>query len=118
MIFMSLMFIMMILFISMILIFINYLLSKKENQDREKISSFECGFDVLSSSRLPFSIHFFMIAILFLVFDVEVVFLIPLINSFIYLNLFEWIYMSLIILLILYWGLEFEKFEGSLKWVL
>nr|YP_010584114.1 NADH dehydrogenase subunit 3 [Aphidius colemani]UZT28759.1 NADH dehydrogenase subunit 3 [Aphidius colemani] len=115
--FLSLLFIILVIFVSMILIFLNYLMSKKEFLDREKVSSFECGFDVLSSSRLPFSIHFFMISILFLVFDVEVVFLIPLINSFLNLNLFEWMFMSLMVLMILYWGLEFEKFEGSLSWI-
>lgn len=94
------------------------MISKKQDFDREKISSFECGFDPFISSRLPFSIHFFIIAILFLVFDIEVVFLIPLINSFVFLNLNEWLYISLFILIILYWGLEFEKHEGSLKWIL
>nr|YP_010600862.1 NADH dehydrogenase subunit 3 [Binodoxys communis]WAL07393.1 NADH dehydrogenase subunit 3 [Binodoxys communis] len=111
-------FIILVLIISMVLVFLNFLISKKQDFDREKISSFECGFDPFMSSRLPFSIHFFMIAILFLVFDIEVVFLIPLINSFIFLNLNEWLFMSLLILMILYWGLEFEKYEGSLKWIL
>jgi len=43
----------------------------------EGISSFECGFGVMSGSRVRFSLHFFLIGIVFLIFDVEVVLIIP-----------------------------------------
>nr|ACY09441.1 NADH dehydrogenase subunit 3 [Diachasmimorpha longicaudata] len=105
------------LFICVILMVLNFFISKKSILDREKSSSFECGFDSLSLSRLPFSIHFYLIGILFLVFDIEVIFLLPMINLFKILNFYIWVYLSLIILMILYLGLEFEKFEGSLKWI-
>nr|AHA52445.1 NADH dehydrogenase subunit 3 [Histeromerus sp. QL-2013] len=110
------MMVILIVLISFIMMLINLLISKKSILDREKMSSFECGFDPLSSSRLPFSIHFYMIAILFLIFDVEVVFLFPIVNSMEILNYNEWYYISMMILFILYLGLEFEKKEGSLKW--
>nr|AHA52577.1 NADH dehydrogenase subunit 3 [Triraphis sp. QL-2013] len=105
-----------IIIISFFLLMLNFFFSKKSFLDREKSSSFECGFDPMVSSRLPFSINFYLIGILFLIFDVEIVFLFPFINLINLLSIFDWIFVSFLILLILYLGLEFEKREGSLKW--
>lgn len=95
---------------------LNFLLSKKKRIIREKGRAFECGFEPFVSSRLPFSIHFYLIGILFLIFDVEIVLLFPLINSLNLLNYYNWIFSRLIVLIILIVGLEYEKNEGSLKW--
>nr|AHA52481.1 NADH dehydrogenase subunit 3 [Capitonius sp. QL-2013] len=115
----SIILIMMINFIiSFILIFLNYLISKKMFLIREKNSSFECGYEPFESSRLPFSIHFYLIGVLFLIFDVEIILLIPIMISLKFVNYYNWLYCSFFILMILFLGLEYEKKEGSLKWLI
>jgi NADH-ubiquinone oxidoreductase chain 3 len=60
------------------LIFINSTIAKKTSIDREKPSPFECGFDPNYTSRLPFSLRFYLIAVIFLIFDVEITLILPL----------------------------------------
>nr|YP_010004086.1 NADH dehydrogenase subunit 3 [Gryposmylus pennyi]QNR01166.1 NADH dehydrogenase subunit 3 [Gryposmylus pennyi] len=105
-----------IMLISFITMFISSILSKKSFCDREKNSPFECGFDPKSSARLPFSLHFFLIAIIFLIFDVEIALLLPMILIMNYSNMFSWLLVSIFFILILLIGLYHEWNQGALNW--
>nr|YP_009171754.1 NADH dehydrogenase subunit 3 [Tetragnatha nitens]AKG65086.1 NADH dehydrogenase subunit 3 [Tetragnatha nitens] len=87
-----------------------YLMSFSKNNDIEKVSVYECGFDSSSLSRVMFSYRFFLISILFLVFDVEVVLLIPF-TFFIGGN------NEMLFIFILMVGLVYELMYGSLDWL-
>uniref|UniRef100_UPI0030FE452F NADH dehydrogenase subunit 3 n=1 Tax=Phyllodoce medipapillata TaxID=868040 RepID=UPI0030FE452F len=91
-------------------------LSMNSYKDREKSSPFECGFDPKGSARVPFSMRFFVLAVIFLVFDIEIALLMPL-PLMMSGNLFvEILFGVLIFLLILILGLVHEWREGSLDW--
>ncbi len=48
-----------------------------KNPDAEKVSTYECGFEAFDDARMKFDVKFYLVAILFIVFDLEVVFLFP-----------------------------------------
>nr|YP_004021884.1 NADH dehydrogenase subunit 3 [Exorista sorbillans]ADO85315.1 NADH dehydrogenase subunit 3 [Exorista sorbillans] len=105
-----------ILLISVMVMFLASLLSKKTLVDREKSSPFECGFDPKSSSRLPFSLRFFLITIIFLIFDVEIALILPIILIIKFSNLMIWTITSITFILILLLGLYHEWNQGMLNW--
>ena len=68
------------LFIALILsvgfIILNFIFSPK-NPDPEKLSAYECGFEPFEDSRMEFDVRFYLVAILFIIFDLEIAFLFP-----------------------------------------
>nr|QUB01620.1 NADH dehydrogenase subunit 3 [Batocera lineolata] len=105
-----------ILMINLLLIIILNLISKKTFSDREKSSPFECGFDPKNSARMPFSLQFFLIAVIFLIFDVEITLLFPLILTLKLSNIFSYSLISLFFIMILLIGLYHEWNQGALDW--
>nr|AGU69013.1 NADH dehydrogenase subunit 3 [Ptilinopus porphyreus]AGU69015.1 NADH dehydrogenase subunit 3 [Ptilinopus leclancheri] len=84
--------------------------------DSEKLSPYECGFDPLGSARLPFSIRFFLVAILFLLFDLEIALLLPLPwASQLQFPITTLTWASILILLLTL-GLVYEWMQGGLEW--
>lgn len=84
--------------------------------DREKSSPFECGFDPIDSSRIPFSIRFFLITIIFLIFDVEIALILPIVLTFKSCSVASWIVTRIIFIAILLIGLFHEWNQGALNW--
>nr|YP_009484293.1 NADH dehydrogenase subunit 3 [Callipogon relictus]AVR43549.1 NADH dehydrogenase subunit 3 [Callipogon relictus]WDD39338.1 NADH dehydrogenase subunit 3 [Callipogon relictus] len=106
----------MILMISAALVLILNLISKKTFIDREKSSPFECGFDPKTQARLPFSLQFFLIAVIFLIFDVEITLLLPMIKTMMTSSMFSYTLSVLFFLLVLLIGLLHEWNQGALDW--
>lgn len=92
----------------------SYILSEK-SPDKEKVSVYECGFDPFHNPGEPFSIRFFLIAILFLVFDLEISYLFPWSNSTFIINGKGQILIALFILVLIL-GLIYEWVKGGLDW--
>ena len=100
--------------VPVVILIIAAFLSAAARKDLEKLSPFECGFDPKKSARQPFSLRFFLLAVVFLVFDIEIVLLIPLISIRNQTPLT--IVAVLAFLLVLLAGLLHEWNEGSLNW--
>nr|ALO77430.1 NADH deshydrogenase subunit 3 [Attagenus hottentotus] len=105
-----------IMMISTIMMIAASTLAKKTFIDREKSSPFECGFDPSTSARLPFSLQFFLIAVIFLIFDVEITLLIPLTLTMKMMNPTMFLAITSVFLIILLMGLYHEWNQGALTW--
>nr|YP_010879018.1 NADH dehydrogenase subunit 3 [Batracomorphus nigromarginattus]WHE42670.1 NADH dehydrogenase subunit 3 [Batracomorphus nigromarginattus] len=106
---------MMILFLMILVMIILFIFKKKKN-NLNKMSPFECGFNSMTSKRIPFSIHFFSICMLFLIFDIEVIIIMPLIMSMKFSMMKYWMMTSISLIIILIMGLYHEWKNGMLKW--
>jgi len=87
----------------------------KQNPDSEKLSPYECGFEPFDDARSRFDVRFYLVAILFIIFDLEVAFLFPWAVSLADIGLFG--FWSMILFLgILTIGFIYEWKKGALEW--
>nr|QAB05917.1 NADH dehydrogenase subunit 3 [Ixodes holocyclus]QAB05930.1 NADH dehydrogenase subunit 3 [Ixodes holocyclus] len=101
--------------IPFVIMIISMILSKNKFMDKEKLSPFECGFDPFSISRMSFSLKFFMIAIIFLIFDIEIILILPF--PFILSKKIIFPITITIIMIIILLGLLYEWNKGMLEWM-
>ena len=106
------------LFISLLLsigfIIINYIASPS-NPDPEKLSAYECGFEAFDNARIEFDVRFYLVAILFIIFDLEIAFLFPWAISLGNIGLLGF-YSMMTFLFILTVGFVYEWKKGALEW--
>ena len=95
-------------------IILNFLFSPK-NPDPEKLSAYECGFEAFGDSRMEFDVRFYLVAILFIIFDLEIAFLFPWAISLGHLGALGF-WSMMIFLFVLTVGFVYEWKKGALDW--
>ena len=103
---------------SLILGFIIFSLSyfiSVQNPDSEKMSAYECGFEPFEDARNKFDVRFYIVAILFIIFDIEVVYLFPWSVS-LYATEFQGFWAMMFFLIILTLGFIYEIVKKALDW--
>ena len=95
-------------------IVLNFLFSPK-NPDPEKLSAYECGFEAFGDSRMKFDVRFYLVAILFIIFDLEIAFLFPWAISLGKIGALGF-WSMMIFLFILTIGFIYEWKKGALDW--
>ncbi len=100
--------------LSVTFIVINFIFSPKK-PDPEKLSAYECGFEPFNDSRMEFDIRFYLVAILFIIFDLEIAFLFPWAVSLGNIGILGFCSM-MIFLFILTVGFIYEWKKGALDW--
>ncbi|MDG1436469.1 MAG: NADH-quinone oxidoreductase subunit A [Rickettsiaceae bacterium] len=100
--------------VSIVVAILPKILAKSKPQ-RDKLTSYECGFDAFGDARGQFDIRFYLVAILFIIFDLEVAFLIPWAINLKALGLFGF-WSMMVFLLVLTFGFIYEWKKGALDW--
>ena len=96
-------------------IFANFL-AAPNNPDPEKLSAYECGFEAFDDSRMEFDVRFYLVAILFIIFDLEIAFLFPWAISLGNIGALGF-WSMMIFLSVLTIGFVYEWKKGALEWV-
>ena len=100
--------------LSVAFIVLNFILSPKK-PDPEKLSAYECGFEAFDDSRIEFDVRFYLVAILFIIFDLEIAFLFPWAISLGNLGALGF-WSMMIFLFVLTVGFIYEWKKGALDW--
>ncbi len=100
--------------LTVVLLIVSYIIAPQRSYD-DKNAEYECGFESFQSSKKQFDIRFYLVAILFIIFDLEIVFLVPWVVSLDEIgNLGFWSMMVFLNLLII--GFIYEWKKGALEW--
>jgi NADH-quinone oxidoreductase subunit A len=91
------------------------LLVARQRPDSEKLSPYECGFDPFEDARVRFDVRYYLVAILFIIFDLEVAFLFPWAVSLGDIGLFGF-WSMIVFLAVLTVGFAYEWRKGALEW--
>jgi NADH-quinone oxidoreductase subunit A len=102
------------LVIALVLMIAPFLVAYKQ-PDPEKLSAYECGFNAFDDARMKFDVRFYLVAILFIIFDLEVTFLFPWAVAFGQLGLFGF-WSMMVFLAVLTIGFIYEWRKGALEW--
>lgn len=100
--------------LSLALVIVSYIRGVK-NPDSEKLSPYECGFEAFNDARMKFDVRFYLVAILFIIFDLEVAFLFPWAISLGTLGAFGF-WSMMVFLAVLTVGFIYEWRKGALDW--
>ena len=112
--FVILLFLLVAILISFIIVILSYLLAV-QNPETEKLSSYECGFEPYEDARHRFDVKFYLVAILFIIFDIETMFLLPWSISLSQLNILGfWVMIDFIVELGV--GFVYIWYIGALDW--
>ena len=106
--------------LGVVLLVLGYLLGPKR-PDAEKLSPYECGFEAFADARMKFGVRYYLIAILFILFDLEVAFLVPWASIFkeiVHTDSLKWFGFieMLVFLVILTVGYVYAWAKGALDW--
>ena len=87
----------------------------RQRPDSEKLSPYECGFEPFADARSKFDVRFYLVAILFIIFDLEVAFLVPWAVTLGHIGLFGF-WSMIVFLVVLTVGFVYEWRKGALEW--
>ena len=102
------------LFIGLALMVAPFLVAVR-NPDPEKVSAYECGFNAFDDARMKFDVRFYLVSILFIIFDLEVAFLFPWAVAFKQVGVFGF-WSMMVFLAVLTIGFIYEWRKGALEW--
>jgi NADH-quinone oxidoreductase subunit A len=100
--------------LSLVIVIASFIVAR-QRPDSEKLSAYECGFDPFGDARARFDVRFYLVAILFIIFDLEVAFLFPWAIALGHIGLFGF-WSMMVFLAVLTVGFIYEWRKGALEW--